>query len=93
MKYIFLTMYVLVGVSSRNSLPDWVPLDCEWDVGVDGGHQYFFSDTKLSWFDASDECNLYGGYLLALGSQYEQNCLLKYGKTANIANWYWHQGI
>ena len=87
MKVLVIILSLVVTSSTSSSLPDWVSLNC------DGDHQYFFSDQKLSWFDASNECNLYGGYLLALDSQYEQNCLLKYGKTANIANWYWHQGV
>ena len=86
MKLPLVLMLFVMRVSSRNLLPDWVSLDC------DGDHQYFFSDQKLSWSDASDECNLYGGYLLAIDSQYEQNCLVKYGKTENLAHWYWHQG-
>ena len=77
-----ITIMSLVSLSTSSLLPDCVSLNC------DGDHPYLFSDQKLSWFDASDDCNMYGGYLLALNSQYEQNCLLKYGKIANIANWY-----
>ena len=50
----------LMYFSASSSLPDWVSLNC------DGDHQYFFSHQRLSWYDASDECNLYGGYLLAI---------------------------
>ena len=88
MKFLFVLVFVM-GVSSRNLLPDWVSLDC------DGDHQYFFSDQRLSWFDASDECNLYGGYLLRIDSLEEQNCLLKYGHSANIqvrGSWFWQDG-
>ena len=87
MKFIFVLVFVM-GVSSRNLLPDWVSLDC------DGNHQYFFSDQKLTWSEASDECNLYGGYLLRIDSLEEQNCLLKYGYLANLAGpWFWQDGI
>ena len=88
MKFIFVFLVFVMGVSSRNLLPDWVSLDC------DGNHQYFFSDQKLTWSEASDECNLYGGYLLRIDSLEEQNCLLKYGYLANLAGpWFWHDGI
>ena len=33
---------------------------------------------KLDWYEASGECELYGGWLVALGSMEEQNCILKY---------------
>ena len=47
---------------------------------------------KLSWFDASDECNLYGGYLLHIDTLKQQNCLLDYEHIANIAGWFWQDG-
>ena len=92
MKFLVILLCIL-SFSTSSSLPDWVPSDCEDDGGVDGGHQYFFSDIKLSWFDASDECNLYGGYLLRIDSLEEQNCLLKYGQSANLNSaWFWQDG-
>ena len=84
--YILITL-LLVASCHCSKLPEWVELDCS------PGHQYLFSNQLLSVSDASDACNLYGGYLLAIDSLREQNCLLKYGKTANLDHWYWFQGI
>ena len=81
-----LIILIFVSSSCCSTLPDWVELDCS------PGHQYFFSDKVLSWFDAIDECNLYGGYLVAVNSLQEQNCLLKYGKTAQLDRWFWING-
>ena len=48
----------------------------------------------LSWDEARAECTLYGGWLLALGSLQEQNCLMNagFGNTAYWNYWYWTDG-
>ena len=85
-----LLVFSIIGMSRSNLFFGWVPL-C--GNGSDGyTHWYFFSDQKLSWFDASDECNLYGGYLLHIDTLKEQNCLLDYGHIVNIAGWFWQDG-
>ena len=45
-----------------------------------------------SWYDARDECHLYGGWLLSLGSRQEQNCILKFAQDNVRTDWYWHDG-
>ena len=52
-----------------------------------------FSDSLLTWTDARDECNLYGGFLLHISDIKEQNCLLRYGLSQGFNSWYWTDGI
>ena len=40
-------------------------------------HKYLFSDTSSTWVEAWAECELLGGWLVHIGSQQEQNCLLR----------------
>ena len=40
-------------------------------------HKYLFSDTSSGWVEAWAECELLGGWLVHIGSQQEQNCLLR----------------
>ena len=72
---------------SCDEVVDWVNLECE------DNHKYLFSDVVHSWFDAVAECQLYGGWLLSLGSLEEQNCLLRYGQSQGLDAWYWTDGI
>ena len=51
-----------------------------------------FSEVQHSWYDARDECQLYGGWLLSLGSRQEQNCILKFAQDNVRTDWYWHDG-
>ena len=67
-------------------VPQWMNLGCE------DNHKYLFSDVVHSWFDAVAECQLYGGWLLSLGSLEEQNCLLRYGQSQGLDAWYWTDG-
>ena len=55
------------------------------------GHKYLFSELELTWEEARGECTLYGGWLLALGSLQEQNCLMNGGFNQGNA-WYWTDG-
>ena len=72
---------------SGTSLPEWHNLNCE------AGHKYFFSDEERPWYDARDECELYGGWLLSIDSQEEQNCLVRYAHSSGLqAGWFWHDG-
>merc|ERR1712038_585842 len=75
----------LVSLASSSSLPGWENLQCE------RGHKYLFSDTKHSWQDARDECELYGGWLLSINSQQEQNCLVRFAHSTGLqTGWFWH---
>ena len=47
----------------------------------------------MSWEEAVGECSLYAGWLVALNSLQEQNCLLKHAQTKGLAeDWYWTDG-
>ena len=58
------------------------------------GHKYLFSDVATSWDEALVECELYGGWLVNIGSVQEQNCLMRFGhsKTELVDKWYWTDG-
>ena len=72
---------------SGSDLPSWHDLNCE------EGHKYLFSDETSPWQDARDECELYGGWLLDINSQREQNCLVRFAKTSGLHHgWFWHDG-
>ena len=78
---------VLTLTVSGSSLPGWEELQCE------EGHKYLFSDTKHTWQDAREECELYGGWLLSINSLQEQNCLVRYAQTSGLHHgWFWHDG-
>merc|ERR1712126_795778 len=64
--------------------PEWLPLECQ------AGHKYFFSEMFLSWEGAKAECTLYGGWLVAINSLQEQNCLMKAAIGIDSSNhWAW----
>merc|ERR1711874_124235 len=70
---------------SGTSQPEWQNLNCE------AGHKYLFSDGARPWYSARDECELYGGWLLSIDSQKEQNCLVRYAHSSGLqAGWFWH---
>ena len=58
------------------------------------GHKYLFSDATHTWDEALVECELYGGWLVNIGSVTEQNCLMRFGhsKTELVDKWYWTDG-
>lgn len=48
---------------------------------------------SLSWEEAVGECSLYAGWLVALNSLQEQNCLLKHAQAEGLTeDWYWTDG-
>ena len=72
---------------SGTSLPEWQDLNCE------AGHKYLFSEVKHTWYDASDECELYGGWLLSIDNEEEHKCLVRYAHSSSLqTGWYWHDG-
>ena len=81
-----LFLYCQAGVISQKS-PRWEDLECE------PGYKYLFSDIQVPWEDARVECELYGGWLLSIGSQKEQNCLVSFGWAQGYSQWYWTDGI
>ena len=84
---IFLLPFSL-ALCSSSSLPGWNDLECE------EGHKYLFSDDLRTWHDARDECELYGGWLVDINSQREQNCLVRFAHSADITSGrFWHDGI
>ena len=77
----------LLSLASSSSLPGWENLQCE------RGHKYLFSDVYHTWQDARDECELYGGWLLSINSQQEQNCLVRFAHSSGLhTGWFWHDG-
>lgn len=54
--------------------------------------KYFFSEKLLSWKEAFEECKLFGGWLVNVGTQSEQNCLVDYGRAQNYNEWFWTDG-
>ena len=81
---LFSVLYLSVSASS---LPSWHDLQCE------PGHKYLFSDLYHTWQDAREECELYGGWLLSINSQQEQNCLVRFAHSSGLqAGWFWHDG-
>lgn len=68
---------------------EWVELGCEWDTAQS---QYLFSDDKHMWDEARAECKLYGGWLVSVESQWEYNCLLRYGNAQGYHSWFWTDG-
>ena len=59
---------------------------------LQAGHKYLFSDTAYTWEDAMAECQLYGGWLVSIGSQREQNCLIRHGLSLGKDTWHWTDG-
>ena len=82
-----LSLSLLCLTVSGSDLPSWHNLNCE------EGHKYLFSDETRPWQEARDECELYGGWLLDINSQREQNCLLRFAHSSGLhAGWFWHDG-
>ena len=82
-----LRLSLLCLTVSGSDLPSWHNLNCE------EGHKYLFSDETRPWQDARDECELYGGWLLDINSQREQNCLVRFAHSSGLhTGWYWHDG-
>merc|ERR1712062_471202 len=80
-------MFLLLALSLLslgNTSPGWENLNCQ------PGHKYLFSEVELSWYGAREECELYGGWLLSIGSRQEQNCLLTHAQDNVRHAWYWH---
>ena len=72
--------------NTNGTYPQWVDLECE------AGHKYLFSEITLNFEDAMGECGLYGGWLVSIGGQAEQNCLLRHGRSQGYDAWYWTDG-
>ena len=66
----------------------WVQLGC----GT-AQQQYLFSDEKHTWDEARSECESYGGWLVAVETQAEYNCLLRYGNSQGYNSWFWTDGM
>jgi len=81
MKY-FILLFCLI-FKAIEAVPEWQDLQCQ------PMHKYLFSDTKNTWLEAWAQCELYGGYLVHIGNQQEQNCLLKFGHGEGYKAWYW----
>merc|ERR1712241_1647013 len=80
---IVLSCLLACAFAANVKAPHWQELECE------AGHKYLFSDQTRSWQDAREECELYAGWLVNIGSLEEQNCLLRYGKSQGYDAWYW----
>ena len=58
------------------------------------GHKYLYSsgEERLTWHDSLAECELLGGWLVAVDSLGEQNCLVKFGREQGYNAWFWTDG-
>ena len=83
---VVMILLVFSSLSRGETLTGWENLNCQ------PGHKYLFSETELSWYEAREECELYGGWLLSLGSRQEQNCLLSHAQDKVRRDWFWHDG-
>jgi len=79
---VFLFYPISITTDELDRFPQWQDLKCEQ-------FKYLFSEEYRTWDDALAECNLYGGWLADVGSIWEQNCILRYGKSQNFDDWYW----
>jgi len=70
-----------IPLLSQEETPSW--------VNICNGTYLFSEDTK-SWNDALDYCILFGAHIAQIDSLAENFCLLDYGHTAGLGNWYWH---
>ena len=66
--------------------------DDDDDVSVKPRHKYLYSDVATTWAEAREQCALYGGWLVTIGSLEEQNCLVRYGRSQGYDNWYYIDG-
>ena len=82
--YLGLTLLLAGQQCLANSVPSWVQL-C--------GHQYLFSEFTHNWYDARDECRLYGGYLARIESRHENNCLVSHAINNGLHHSWWHAGL
>merc|ERR1719481_409769 len=83
---LWLTIFLGLGSSQSSRIPHWEEIECE------AGHKYLFSEDQKPWPDAKVECELYGGWLVDIGSQEEQNCLIKFARSQELLTWWWHDG-
>merc|ERR1712243_485736 len=67
---------------NKTYVPNWQNLECEQ------GHKYLFSEIVHNWEDSIAECRLYGGWLVDIKDQKEQNCLMRYGISQGYNDWF-----
>ena len=67
-------------------------MSCRITMLFQAGHKYLFSDITLNWEDAMAECQLYGGWLVSIKRQAEQNCLVRHGRSQGYDTNYWTDG-
>merc|ERR1719153_494447 len=55
---------------------------------------YLFSEDLKTWFDARNNCELYGSKLVQINNMAENYCLLEYAQKQdmNVNDWFWHSG-
>jgi len=85
--YLCLLCFQSYAESLNGTVPKWVEIECE------EGHKYLFSDTSHTWYEARGECELYGGWLVSIGTQSEYNCLMRYGNSQGHASLVWTDGM
>merc|ERR1719312_1950666 len=83
---LLVSLSVFLLQDSVAGVPEWQPLGCQ------PGHKYLFSFRTRTWQDAMDECALYNGWLLRIGTRREQNCLIRYAREAGLSAVYYHDG-
>ena len=80
----FAVLLILPALAYGNNAtaPQWVQLGCD-------SEQYLFSDSTSTWDEAREDCMLYGGALVMVGTLGEYNCLLRYGNSHGFRTWFW----
>merc|ERR1712013_223067 len=73
---------LLVGAEAdQDNSPQWVTV-------CDGS--YLFSEDVKNWYDAKDNCELYGSHLLQIDNMAENYCLLDYAQSQGMKVDYWY---
>merc|ERR1711862_778346 len=60
----------------------------QWVTVCDGS--YLFSEDVKNWYDAKDNCKLYGSHLLQIDNMAENYCLLDYAQSQGMTVTYWY---
>merc|ERR1711955_154032 len=81
----FLSLQLLVSAETdQDYSPQWVNV-------CDGS--YLFSEDFKKWYDARNNCELYGSHLLQIDNMAENYCLLDYAQRQGMtADFWYHSG-
>merc|ERR1719481_390088 len=82
----FIQVFLYISLCYGSKVPHWEEIQCQT------GHKYLFSEDTKSWTAAKVECELYGGWLVDIGSMEEYYCLIKFARAQQLFQWWWHDG-